>query len=186
MQRRQILFLALMPTLMLVAACKGGDKDANIKIVHTQKVVPQLHRTPAYDYTDSLAVGTHRWVYSIHREPCDSLKVITDEEGERYVDNFYQLTIVKDGQPFFAKRFTKESFASLLSADFRKNGILDGCRYSRYEDGKLYFSLCVSYPESDMSSPFILAVGPDGSHTIEADDLLDVGDLEDLDTLSMR
>ena len=37
-----------------------------------------------------------------------------------------------------------------------------------------------------MSSPFILAIGPDGSHTIEADNMLDVGDLEDLDTLSMR
>ena len=184
MQRRYI--LCLVAALMLVSACHRGDKDNQVKIVRTQKVVPQLHRTPPYDYKDSLSVGSHRWVYSIHREPCDSLKVVTDEEGERYVDNFYQLTVVKDGRPFFAQRFTKESFASRLSADFRKNGILDGCRYKDYDDGKLYFSLCVSYPESDMSSPFILAIGPDGSYTIEADDMLDVGDLEDLDTLSMQ
>lgn len=184
MYRRHILLL--MAALVLMSGCRRGEKNSQVQIVRTQNVVPQLHRSPTYDYTDSLSVGSRRWRYSIHREACDSLNVVTDEEGNRYVDNFYQLTVTKDGRPFFAQRFTKESFASRLTADFRKYGILDGCRFSRYEDGKLFFSLCVSYPESDMSSPFILAIGPDGSHTIEADNMLDVGDLEDLDTLSMR
>ena len=41
-------------------------------------------------------------------------------------------------------------------------------------DGKLVFSLCVSYPESDLSSPFLLTIGPDGSATITKDEFMDV------------
>jgi hypothetical protein len=55
-----------------------------------------------------------------------------------------------------------------------KNGILDGFRFFRVDDGKLVFSLCVSYPDSDLSSPFLLTIGPDGSATITKDELMDV------------
>ena len=78
---------------MLVSACHRGDKDNQVRIVRTQKVVPQLHRTPPYDYTDSLAVGSHRWVYTIHRESSDSLRVVTDEEGERLLKGGMQRQI---------------------------------------------------------------------------------------------
>ena len=37
-----------------------------------------------------------------------------------------------------------------------KNGILDGFRFNRVDNGKLVFSLCVSYPDSDLSAPFLL------------------------------
>ena len=56
---------------------------------------------------------------------------------------------------------------------FKKYGIIDGMRFNRAEEGKLYFNTCVSYPESDMSRPFILNIGPDGSYMILPDDDLD-------------
>ena len=55
-----------------------------------------------------------------------------------------------------------------------KNGILDGFRFNRVDNGKLVFSLCVSYPDSDLSAPFLLTIGPDGSSTIVEDEFMDV------------
>ena len=57
---------------------------------------------------------------------------------------------------------------------FKKYGIIDGIRFNRAEEGKPYFNPCVSYPESDLSSPFLLTIGPDGSSTITKDEYMDV------------
>lgn len=164
--------------ILLMTACQGTGRESSSVQQPQQDNTPQLHRIPNFNLTDTLQVGSHKWIYSIHREADDSLQIVTDEEGERYVDNFYLLSVVKDGKPFFKKRFTKQDFVSRLSSEFRKYGVLDGCRFNRYENGKLYFSMCVSYPESDEFTPFLLLIGPDGSHSIEADDMFDVGDIE--------
>ena len=42
------------------------------------------------------------------------------------------------------------------------------------QEGKLTFGVCVSFPESDMSEPFVLTVGPDGSFTLEPDNAPDI------------
>lgn len=160
----------------LLAACgKNGQKD--VQILRTQTSTPTLHRMGDYHVTDTLRVGSRLYLATLHREAKDSLGIVEDENGERYVDNFYRLTILRDGSDFFDRRFTKKDFAPLLNADFRRNGILDGFRYRNSQDGKLFFSVCVSYPESDMTAPFVLAVGPDGSYTIETDNALDMGDM---------
>mgnify|MGYP002512485974 FL=1 len=61
----------------------------------------------------------------------------------------------------------------MLDKDFFKNSILDGCRFMKIHEGMVSFSMAVSYPESDMSRPFILNIGPDGSYMILPDDDLD-------------
>ena len=136
----------------------------------------QIHRMNDYDLQDTTRIGSHIYQYTIHREADDSLGIIEDDLGSKYADNFYQLDILRDGSSFFSKRFTKKTFLSQLSADFRKYGLLDGFRFSHSQDAKLYFSVCVSYPDSDMSSPFFLIIGPDGSFAIEKDN---TGDMED-------
>ena len=61
----------------------------------------------------------------------------------------------------------------MLDEDFLKQSILDGCRFMQVHEGMVSFSLAVSYPESDMSRPFILNIGPDGSYMIVKDDSLE-------------
>ena len=46
---------------------------------------------------------------------------------------------------------------------------MDGLRFNHAEEGKLYFNTCVSFPDSDMTCPFILTIGPDGSFTLAPD-----------------
>ncbi len=113
--------------------------------------------------------GSHKVVFTITSQPDEELPEVVDEDGVKYRDNRFNLLIVKDGRTLFEHSFTKADFKSKLSEDFQKYGIMDGLRYNHAEEGKLYFNTCVSFPDSDMSCPFILTIGPDGSYTITPD-----------------
>ena len=124
---------------------------------------------PNYTYTDSLMQGSHKVVFTITSQPDEQLPEVVDEDGVKFKDNRFQLLIMKDGKQLFNRSFTKADFKSQLSEDFQKFGIMDGLRFNHAEEGKLYFNTCVSFPDSDMSCPFILTIGPDGSYTITPD-----------------
>ncbi|MBR3856961.1 MAG: DUF4738 domain-containing protein [Bacteroidaceae bacterium] len=124
---------------------------------------------PNYAYTDSLMQGSHKVVYTITSQPDEQLPEVVDEDGVKFKDNRFQLLIMKDGKQLFNRSFTKADFKSQLSEDFQKFGIMDGLRFNHAEEGKLYFNTCVSFPDSDMSCPFLLTIGPDGSYTITPD-----------------
>ena len=169
--------MGLLAVLCVVSCQKkhaAGDDAVYSPYEETQ--TDQIHRMTDYDLQDTTRVGSHIYQYTIHREADDSLGIIEDDMGSKYADNFYTLNILRDGSAFFSKRFTKGTFLSQLTTDFRKYGLLDGFRFSHSQDAKLYFSVCVSYPDSDMSSPFFLIIGPDGSFAIERDN---TGDMED-------
>ena len=160
---------------LFTAACQQPkeSKETETEVVEAKESGPI--RMPEYDYSDSVRMGSHKLAYSLHREADDSLAMVKDEIGDTYVDNFYMLSVVCDGQKVFEKRFTKENFASRLEEDFKKNGILDGFRFIEAKDGKAVFGACVSYPESDMLSPFIVTVDiSSGTSTIDKDNVLDV------------
>ncbi len=124
---------------------------------------------PNYTYTDSLMQGSHKVVFTITSQPDEQLPEVVDEDGVKFKDNRFQLLIMKDGKQLFNRSFTKADFKSQLSEDFQKFGIMDGLRFNHAEEGKLYFNTCVSFPDSDMSCPFLLTIGPDGSYTITPD-----------------
>lgn len=128
---------------------------------------------PNYAYSDTIMQGSHKVVYTITSEGVDDLPIVVDEDGVKYKDNRWQLVITKDGSQLFNRSFTKADFKSKLSEDFQKYGIMDGLRYNHAEEGKLYFNTCVSFPESDMSCPFLLIIGPDGSYRLEPDTTFD-------------
>ena len=172
MKSKNLLYLCLLVPFMCSCDFKKGQTDGQVLATAEQQVGE--HRMKDYNLKDSITLGSHLFVYSIHREADDSLKVVVDENGDKFVDNYYDLTILKDGKDFFRHRFTKLSFASQLDESFRKNGILDGFRFISAKEGKLTFGICVSFPESDMSEPFVLTIGPDGSFTLEPDTAPDI------------
>ena len=132
---------------------------------------------PNYTYTDSLMQGSHKVVFTITSQPDEELPEVVDEDGVKFKDNRFQLLIMKDGKQLFNRSFTKADFKSQLPGDFQKYGLMDGLRFNHAEEGKLYFNTCVSFPDSDMSCPFFLIIGPDGSYRIEPNNTLDEDDL---------
>ena len=165
MKSRRFLYICLFASVLCSCVDKKGQTDGK-DLAGTEQQVSE-HRMKEYNLTDSVTLGSHLYVYTIHRQADDSLKVVVDENGDKFVDNYYDLTILKDGGNFFRRLFTKASFASQLDDNFRKNGILDGFRFMSAKEGKLTFGVCVSFPESDMLTPFVLTIGPDASFTLE-------------------
>lgn len=172
MKTRSFLYVCLFASVFCSCVENKGQNDGKDSATAEQQATE--HRMKEYNLTDSVTLGSHLFVYTIHREADDSLKVVVDENGDKFVDNYYDLTILRDGGNFFRRRFTKASFASQLDDNFRKNGILDGFRFMSAKEGKLTFGVCVSFPESDMLTPFVLTIGPDGSYTLEPDTAPDI------------
>ncbi len=165
--------------ILLLASCDKNKKKTETQetTLIEQNIDETIHSLPDYAYTDSLMQGNHNVVFTITSQPDEELPIVVDEDGAKYKDNRYNLEITKDGRTLFNHSFTKADFKSMLSSDFQKYGIMDGLRFNRTEEGKLYFNTCVSYPESDMSCPFILTIGPDGSYTITPDTTIDEDDV---------
>ena len=158
--------------LLFFCSCGSKDKETQTPPQQEQNI-DEVRSLSEYNFTDSLTQGSHRIVYTITRKPDDELPIVVDEDGLKYKDNRYTLVILKDGTTLFNKSFTKSDFRAMINKDFQKYAIMDGLRFDRAEDGKLLFNTSVSYPESDMSAPFILTIGPDGSHSIVPDTSID-------------
>lgn len=166
--KNSFLILLFSCSLILLFSCKK-QKSETQEFIPTEQTVDEVHSLPDYAYTDSLMQGSHKVIYTITSRTDDELPLVVDEDGVRFKDIRYNLLITKDGQTLFERSFTKADFKSSISSDFQKYGIMGGLRFNHAEDGKLYFNTCVSYPDSDMSCPFILTIGPDGSYTITPD-----------------
>ena len=159
-------------SLILLFSCTP-QKTETQETPQTEQTTDEVRSLPDYAYTDSLMQGSHKVVYNITSEADEELPEVVDEDGIKYKDNRFNLVITKDGRTLFSRSFSKADFHSLLSKDFLKYGIMDGLRFNHAEEGKLYFNTCVSLPDSDMSCPFILTIGPDGSYTITPDTSVD-------------
>jgi hypothetical protein len=165
-------FLIIGLGLVFLASC-GPQKIEQEGSDQTDQDNDGVWELPNYAYTDSLMQGSHKVVFTITSQPDEELPEVVDEDGVKYRDNRFNLLIVKDGRTLFEHSFTKADFKSKLSEDFQKYGIMDGLRFNHAEEGKLYFNTCVSLPDSDMSCPFFLTIGPDGSYTITPDTTID-------------
>lgn len=127
-----------------------------------------VQRMHDYHFSDTLTRGGHQYRYTIDRVASDSLPVVTDDEGRRFADNVYTLTIERDGQQLMQRRFTKQAFAAQLSPEFNRRGLLDGMMLDRSLPG-LAFAVSVSLPQSDMLEPLLLHVDGAGGVSIERD-----------------
>jgi len=166
--KKHFVILICSCSLIFFSSCKQ-KKTEKQETVQVEQTVNEVRSLPDYAYTDSLMQGSHVVVYTITSQSDDELPAVVDEDGVTFKDSRWSLEIVKDGKPLFNRSFSKADFRNSLPGDFQKYGIMDGMRFNRSEEGKLYFNTCISLPDSDMSCPFILTIGPDGSYTIATD-----------------
>ena len=162
---------------MVLGACNKNSQSTDTAANEEQpqtKVENIIHRLPTLHAEDTVMSGKNVYALMIHREACDSLGFITDELGYRYADNLLKISVKKNGAVLFSRTFQKKDFLRMLDEDFAEKSILDGCRFLQVHEGMVSYALAVSYPDSDMSRPFKLNIGPDGSYVIvKYDDLED-------------
>ena len=180
---KYILPIAILTAGMMLGACK--EKKRTEDIIAT-KYIPKKPQPPIAMPEERLTQSVdwlgRKYTVDIVRVPVDSLPMVTDETGQKYIDNSIRLAISRnDGTVFFEKTFVKGSFQSYVEESFRKAGMLASIRYERVDGPEMRFSVVIGLPDAvdDVFVPLALSVNNMGGISIRQDDdmgMLDYGD----------
>ena len=173
---KQLLFAALLvAAASLLGSCKEQKKSQDIiapRIVRETPKAP-IRMQPYMDEKQVDWIGKTYFVV-ISRQPSDSLDVVKDEIGQKYIDNVFTLTVSrKDGSVFFKRSFTKKSVSTYLDDDFRKTGVFEGLVFDKADGDWLIFGASVGHPQSDEYIPLVIRLSRMGVLEIKRDTEMD-------------
>ena len=174
MARLQKLILVASAGILLVAC--GQKKQTQDIIVPKEEVkAPQGPiRMQDYKQTNDIQWLGKPYQVEITRIPDDSLRMVTDEDGQKFVDNRITLRILRgDGSTFYKGGFTKAAFENYLDDDYRKTGILEGFVFDKIEGAQLIFAASVCHPQTDEYIPLVVTVSSLGEVGIRRDTEMD-------------
>ena len=170
--------MRLFKTLTIIAITAAGSLSCSNRTsngqassqdsVEQSNPVDEIVRLSSARQSGSISANGHNYTYTITGEPCDSLPIIIDDDGIRYADNLYTLTIKYDDAPFVTRGITKTDLSKYLTPEFQQKGILDGLIYDDRQQG-LRFRALVSFPESDVHMPLIISISKEGQISFERD-----------------
>jgi len=127
----------------------------------------------AQDVTAEVTFGGKKYKSVVVRQPDESLPMVANQQGQKYVDNRITLRLSSEGQSLVNKEFTKANFMDHLDAGFKKYAILEGLVFDKAVPQGILYAASVAYPESDLYVPFRIIVTPGGSVTISKSDEMD-------------
>ena len=171
---KKIVFPVL-AALLLTVGCKEKKVSDDIIAPKVENQAPSgpVRMQPYSDSRDVLWLGRNYKV-EVNRAANDSLPTVTDESGQKFVDNAISLTIRRaDGSVAISKRFTKAAFEQYLDRKFWKEGILEGLVFDKVEGQQLEFAASVCLPQTDEYIPLVVKIDNMGSITIKRDTELD-------------
>lgn len=168
-------FVALIALTCVAMGCSEKKKSNDIiapKIVKKAPAAPIYMQE--YKQSKSVDVGGATLNITIVRQPDDSLAMVKDETGQKFVDNRIALTVTNaQGSTIVNKSFTKSSFDQYLDDDYRKTGILEGLVFDCVNGNSIRLAASVSHPQTDEYIPLVVTVGKNGSISISRDTKLD-------------
>jgi hypothetical protein len=173
---KQTLSMLLLAGMVVVLAACGGKKKSNDiiapRIVKVQPKEP-IRMQPYLDERKVEWIGKTYFV-TIGRQPSDSLPMVKDETGQKYVDNVFSLKVSrKDGSVFYTRTFTKKVLTQYLDDDFNKTGVFEGLVFDKAEGDYLFFGASVGHPQSDEYIPLVFRLSRMGELTIKRDTQMD-------------
>ena len=169
------LFVALLMVALMISSCgkKKESKDIIVPTVVEVKPKDPISMQPYNQQQQVEWLDKHYQVF-IDRVADDSLRMVEDETGQKFIDNRINLRVVRaDGSVFFKQDFTKSSFNAQLDDDYRQTGILEGLVFDKVDGNNLVFAGSVSHPQTDEYIPLVVTVSNFGKVTIKRDDLMD-------------
>ena len=179
MKKIQLLAALLMAVLAISCGKKKESKDI---IVPTAEVVKPKSPISMQPYSQQQEVEWLDKSYQvfINRVADDSLRMVQDETGQKFVDNRITLRVVRaDGSVFFKKVFTKSTFDAQLDDDYRQTGILEGLVFDKVDGNNLVFAGSVSHPQTDEYIPLVVTVSNFGTVSIKRDDQMDTNSTQE-------
>lgn len=165
--------------IMMLGACKEKKQTEDIITTHYTPKQPQgpIAMTADSQHAD-ITWMSKPYRVNIVRQPMDSV-MVTDETGQKYIDNRVKVTIVRgDGSVFTDKTFTKSSFLSYIQEPFRKGGILAGIRFDEVVKQGVKFSVVIAMPDAvdDLFIPLEMTIDSDGGLGIRKNDDMNLRD----------
>ena len=161
-------FAALAAIVLASTACSEKKKSDTIIAQRVEKVAPAAPER-MQEYTDSRSVAWIGKTYqvAVNRQPADSLPLVKDETGQKFVDNVIHIKVSRqDGSVFFSRQFTKSDFKGFLDAD-------EGLVFDKVDGDWLVFAASVSHPHTDEYIPLVVRLSRMGVIVIRFDDSLD-------------
>ena len=172
---KSLFILLTAGALLSLTSCGEKKKSSDIITQRVEKVTPRApERMQEYDDSRDIAWIGKQYKVNVHRHPADSLPMVKDETGQKFVDNVISVKVLRvDGSRFFARTFKKSDFLSYLDDDYIKTGILEGLVFDKAEGDFLEFAASVSHPNSDEYIPLVVRLSRMGQITIQRDTQMD-------------
>lgn len=162
---------------LLAASCYSSTKNDGSKLTEMsaeQATSSQPQRMQVSNVTEQITLKGNNYQSTVVRRPDESLPMVTNAEGEQFIDNRISLLITTQGKKLVDRVFTKQDFASLLNARFMKYAILEGLVFDHVtESGTIRYAASVAYPQSDLYVPIRITVTPSGQLSIEREEMMD-------------
>ena len=168
---KQHLTILAIAALTMLASCKEKKNTVDI-IAETVEVPKPSGPISMQPYNDQREVQWLGKTYSveINRHPSDSLPMVTDETGQKFVDNVIRLTVRRaDGSVAISKTFLKKTFDAYLDNGYRQHGILEGLVFDKTDGDWLEFAASVSHPQTDEYIPLIVRLSRLGDVMVKHD-----------------
>lgn len=174
---KNIVYFWICVLMCLLSACSSRKKEENtsgVQVLMKDSVDENgLQRMQVSDSKTTFTYKGKEYQSSVLRRPDETLPVVTNEQGEKYVDNRITLRIISGGKTIVDKVFTKENFASLVDAGFLKRSILEGLVYDKTTPQGIVYAASISYPQTDLYIPLSLTVTADGTVSIAKNEMLE-------------
>jgi hypothetical protein len=162
-------FSCIIPSALIMLACNENKTDNNVQEyvpLIRENIIPETISLKTFTNSDSIMVKGNKYSYVFKFTPSDSLPVITNSMNQKYYDNYVSLTISKNNRTVFNKKFTKNTFKSIIPSDFFKSSALVGFNFNYNNIDKhdaFYFIASVGDPDpsSEMNFPIDITISPD-------------------------
>ena len=167
------LYIIAVLTVGMLLSCKG--ESTNEQNADSIWVAPQESNAildlGVIEQNQTFTVRGKQYDWSFRFTPVDSLPIVINPDGSRYHDNEVLLTIRRDSTIVLRRRFTKQSFASMVPKKELKNTALVGFCYNlNHTDDHscLRFIATVGDPDetSGIYYPVEIRIDPDGSYSL--------------------
>ena len=154
---KAILCFLLFIGVLTFVSCKEKKEQAEEIVVDKVVDKPNTETQRMTDETingEVTWIGGGRYTYSTVRTADESLAKVKNHDFE-YYDNAIHLTVKRaDGSTFFDKRFTKQSFMSILPTQFKESGVLIGMNFEEVSGNVLKFVVSVGSPDDSYDEYF--------------------------------
>lgn len=163
----------LICSVLLLGACsKKKDTDTIIVKMDQPKAPTGVKKQQNFESSYQVQWGGKNYTIKVERICDTSLPQISDDKGQKYYDNKFELVITREDASVFCQHtFSKADFVSHCASECGRQGSMLGLVYDRVEPNALVFAVSLGSPDqlSDEFEPFILTISRFDDVKIERD-----------------